>query len=227
MALGLTAGSMGFRNFGAERVNWMREHETGLSTGAYVIGKSLCEIPIIVLYVSQTLTWTACPDPSHMRMNRLCVARVPCRYSLTYCLTFATLAYPAAKFSDFFAAILLFESMVFGVGYSASVLLSSSTNALLLITTSTLLNGLTTTGQQAQNVFGWGRWFAEPMFIAEMRLDIQPAATRQFIQLYAESKEALGFDLSSFENRMGVMLLYAVALRFLTYVIWKYRLRQK
>jgi len=51
-ALGLTAGSMGFRNFGAERVNWMRENETGLSTGAYVIGKSLCEIPIIVLYVS-------------------------------------------------------------------------------------------------------------------------------------------------------------------------------
>jgi len=51
MALGLTAGSIGFRNFGAERVNWMREHETGLSTGAYVIGKSLCEIPIIVLYV--------------------------------------------------------------------------------------------------------------------------------------------------------------------------------
>jgi len=137
------------------------------------------------------------------------------------------MAYPSAKFGDYFAASFLFECMVFGVGYSASVLLPSATNALLLITTSTLLNGLTTTGQNVQNVIGWGYWYAEPLFIAEMRLDIQPEDTKQFIKIFAEGKEALNFDLSAYDSRMGVMVLYAVVLRVLTYAIWKYRLRSK
>jgi len=149
------------------------------------------------------------------------------RYTFTFCLTFATMAYPASKFGDYFAASFLFECMVFGVGYSASVLLPSATNALLLITTSTLLNGLTTTGQNFQNILGWGRWYSEPLFIAEMRLDIQPEATKQFIKIFAEGKEALNFDLSSYNSRMGVMVLYAVALRVLTYAIWRFRLRSK
>lgn len=149
------------------------------------------------------------------------------RYTFTYCLTFATLAYPASKFSDFFGATFLFVCMVYGVGYSASVLLPSATNALLLITTSTLLNGLTTNGQNLQNVIGWGFWYAEPMFIAEVRLDIQPPATQVFIKLYGEKKDALNFDLSAFDRDMGIMVLYAVALRVLTYVFWRYRLRSK
>ena len=92
MALGLVAAIIGVRNYGSELTNIARESSAGVSLGAYFLGKSLAELPLIILY------------------------------SFLYCVSYYLISSPASHFSDFFTILLLFEFAVFGVGHVSSLL---------------------------------------------------------------------------------------------------------
>ncbi len=57
----------------------------------------------------------------------------------------------------------------------------------------------------------------EAMFTSEVRLDLQPARAAAVITTYA--KGAHGFVLDKYTTNLGILFIYAMALRALAYVI--------
>lgn len=90
MATGLICAVTGVRNFGFESENFFRESRAGISTSAYVLGKCISEIPLIVLY------------------------------AFTYTLAYFLVAAPPAAFGPYFLSVIALYLVWFGTGYIAS-----------------------------------------------------------------------------------------------------------
>ena len=196
MALGLVAAIIGVRSYGSELGNTARESSAGLPLSSYFVGKHLAELPSIVIY------------------------------SFLYCVSFYLICSPASDFGAFFAVILLFEWVMFGVGAVSSVLLASSqSNALLCAAISALLGGLATDNDGFVKSLCWARWASEALFLSESRLDLLPEPVKSNTQAYLTL--ANKFDKDAYNTDILALVIYGIVLRVLAFAIMSRKFRQQ
>ena len=184
MAVGLVAAIIANRNYGQELNNISRESSAGLSLVSYFLGKALAELPLMVMY------------------------------SFLYCVAYWCIASPASEFGDFYLVLLLFEFVLFGIGY-VSTFLFRGENALLCSAISALLGGLATNNDGFIKSLCWARWAAEALFISEARLDQLTPPVDQTVRSYIENRSK--FDTDNFGNDCLALIIMGVVLRLMAF----------
>eukprot|EP00762_Andalucia_godoyi_P002630 ANDGO_03310.mRNA.1 ABC transporter G family member 7 len=199
MALGLAASALACRFFTNEKSVFLREHGFGrTSTSAYVVARSVADIPLILLY------------------------------SLMFSATFAVVVAPSSDFGQYWSIMIMFEAIMFGLGYLCSVLLPAHL-APLLAAVATLLSGLSTGGAQSVEDMGaignisWARWFGEALYIVELGLEKPGKYTptqQSVITEYVENQN-YHYNLHNLEFDFLSMVLFLVAFRVLVWAVLK------
>lgn len=184
MALGLVAAIIGTRTFGRELPNVVRESSAGVSLRAYCFGKMAADLPLITLY------------------------------SFLYCVAYTLISSPPSRFADFFLTLLLFEWVLFGIGYIASLLFRGE-NITLCACICSLLGGLATDNLDAINSLCWARWASEGLFLAEARLDLLEWPGDLMVQGYLKGRYA--FERDNFSTDMQALLFYGLLLRIIAF----------
>jgi len=184
MAVGLVAAIIANRNYGQELNNISRESSAGLSLGAYFLGKALAELPLMVVY------------------------------SFLYCVAYWCIASPASEFGDFYLVLLLFEFVLFGIGY-VSTFLFRGENALLCSAISALLGGLATNNDGFIKSLCWARWAAEALFISEARLDQLTPPVDETVRAYIENRSK--FDTDNYGNDILALVIMGAVLRLMAF----------
>jgi len=194
MCVGLLFAVLGTRAFGSERANLKREANAGLSMSAYVVGKSLADVPFMLLG------------------------------SFLYCMAYFLVAAPVASFTKFYALLVVYEFAVFGVGYVSSLLFWDRDNVLLCAGVSALLGGLATDAGFPSDLcwarwLAEGLWLLQAR-----RGDFGGAGSDTEVRveqfLYTRSEEETdaqpGFKLDMYDDDCGALIIFGLVLRALT-----------
>jgi len=155
-----------------------------------------------------------------------CLSDIPfiVLYAFVYCISYYTVASPASKFSDFYQLLLTYEFVMLSVGYVASCLFEEE-NALLLSVVASFLAGLASDRTVAISWLAWSLWLQEGLFTAEARLDLASPQLQALIVFYGNVRYE--FDIGVVGRDAGVLILFGVIFRLLSYAILRYHLKRR
>jgi ABC-type multidrug transport system ATPase subunit len=198
MALGLTVVTIATNSLAGDRRVYLRESSWGISTLAYVIGRCVAELPIIIL--GTTL----------------------------YFLTLVFVVAPDINLAKFYAALLVVNFAIFGVGHCTAAIFSPKQAALAGVVFA-LLGGLQTTANGG-SYFSWGRWFTEAVYVLGMdlaRFKVHPS-TYQAVS-YFQTKYMFGFAMKPnvYAECIGFLWLFWFVLHALTVIIMSLRWKKE
>lgn len=198
MALGLTVVTIATNSLSADRRVYLREASWGISTLAYVIGRCIAELPIIIL--GTTL----------------------------YFLTLAFVVAPDIHLAKFFASLLVVNFSIFGVGHCTAAIFSPSQSALAGVVFALLGGLQTTANGPSYLSWGrWFTEAVYVLGMDISRFEIHPSTFKAVAYFQTEYVFGFAMKPNVFAECIGFMWLFWFILHALTVIIMSLRWRKE
>jgi ABC-type multidrug transport system ATPase subunit len=196
MALGLACSTIATRTFGAEKSIYFREFAAGLRPSAYVVAKSIAEVPLLVLN------------------------------ALAFTCTLTIVLAPSSLFGPLLALMICFELVYSCIGYLASCLLNRAFAPLLALTAALLSGLGTGAAQSVKDMGPMGyvsfaRWFGEAWYILNIREERFTAGQRVTVRDFAENRQFY-YNMDNLGVDFAVLILFAIVFRVLVWVLLRW-----